>query len=276
MHHCFGSPVSRHAVYAAAVLLTAGCATNAKPSRPPTTPPAPPTAPSASLTSPWDDARVRGIEFRAVGSDAAWILEREAVQQWHFTTPNNTTNVWTPVPPPMLDTPSGQTTYHVKTPTHDLTIQIDTSTCPAAALHEPPTQTVTVQLDGKTYHGCGRPIAALLTNTYWKLLDLDGHPILARPKVPNPHLQLSPEDTRLLGSTGCNSLLGHYTLTGDAIQFGAVATTKMACADPDLAHQEQRLVHALTTATRLAISVDTLALYHETRPIARFVAVYLR
>jgi heat shock protein HslJ len=50
------------------------------------------------------------------------------------------------------------------------------------------------------------------------------------------------------GSGGCNSFSGPVTINGDAITFGALATTKMACT-PALMNQEQKFFAALA-ATR--------------------------
>jgi putative lipoprotein len=51
------------------------------------------------------------------------------------------------------------------------------------------------------------------------------------------------------GSGGCNSFSGPVTIKGDAITFGALATTEMACT-PALMNQEQKFFDALA-ATRL-------------------------
>jgi heat shock protein HslJ len=34
------------------------------------------------------------------------------------------------------------------------------------------------------------------------------------------------------GSTGCNTYMGPYTVDGDTLELGALATTRMACAPP--------------------------------------------
>jgi heat shock protein HslJ len=44
-------------------------------------------------------------------------------------------------------------------------------------------------------------------------------------------------DGRLAGHTGCNRFVGHYTLTGDSIEIGLLATTQMACPEPVMARE---------------------------------------
>ena len=50
--------------------------------------------------------------------------------------------------------------------------------------------------------------------------------------------------------TGCNTGSGTYTVAGDAVTFGPIATTRMACADPNGQAVEQAVLTVLTgTAT---------------------------
>ncbi len=63
------------------------------------------------------------------------------------------------------------------------------------------------------------------------------------------------EDGRLVGSTGCNRLIGAYELDGDRLVLGAVATTRRACLDDGVAQQEQRVLAVLRAGT-LAVELD--------------------
>ena len=53
---------------------------------------------------------------------------------------------------------------------------------------------------------------------------------------------------KVAGSGGCNRLFGQATIAGDALTFGGIGTTRMACA-PALMDQEQKFLGALA-ATR--------------------------
>ena len=53
---------------------------------------------------------------------------------------------------------------------------------------------------------------------------------------------------KVTGSGGCNRLFATATIAGDALMFGGVGTTRMACA-PALMDQEQKFLGALA-ATR--------------------------
>ena len=61
------------------------------------------------------------------------------------------------------------------------------------------------------------------------------------------------QDSRLSGSGGCNRYTGSYTLTGDRLRLGPLASTRMMC-DAVRMEQEDRFFQALSTAERCEIS----------------------
>lgn len=83
---------------------------------------------------------------------------------------------------------------------------------------------------GLALHGCesARPFE----RTTWQLAELDGNEVAADGdrEAPNLYFDDGPPQ-RVSGSTGCNRLSGSYSLSGDGLKFGPLATTKMACAD---------------------------------------------
>ena len=64
-------------------------------------------------------------------------------------------------------------------------------------------------------------------------------------------------DGRLSGHTSCNLMNGPYTLSGDKIQVGAIATTRMACGQL-LLEQEDRILTALEIAATARVRPDGL------------------
>ena len=68
-------------------------------------------------------------------------------------------------------------------------------------------------------------------------------------------------------------MFGSYEAAGGGrLRFVQLGSTKMACIEPARAQQEQRLMSALQSVDRYAITGDTLTLYENDRPRARFVA----
>lgn len=67
------------------------------------------------------------------------------------------------------------------------------------------------------------------------------------------------EDGRVAGSTGCNQYSGSYTVEGDSLELGQLASTQMACAPP-ADRIEQSYVAALDRVARWRLDGDELVL----------------
>lgn len=76
---------------------------------------------------------------------------------------------------------------------------------------------------------CPAASTASLENTYWKLITLAGKPVNVPDGQREPHLLLHPEQQRVSGSGGCNRIMGGYTLAGNRLGFGKLASTLMMC-----------------------------------------------
>jgi len=105
---------------------------------------------------PWEDARLRGVAFRALGNEPGWTLEIEPGQRMVFLGDYGATRVTTPVPAPAMDPATGRTTYHATTEAHDLEVLVDDEPCADDMSGELFEVTVTVRSNERTYHGCGR------------------------------------------------------------------------------------------------------------------------
>lgn len=72
---------------------------------------------------------------------------------------------------------------------------------------------------------------------------------------------LDRDEKRFNAKTGCNTLFGSYTLSDNQqLQFGAVASTLMACVDMDT---EQRLGQALPKVKQYRFQGEALELLDE-------------
>lgn len=110
-----------------------------------------------------------------------------------------------------------------------------------------------------------------LANTYWKLTELGGKPVAVTDNQREPHIVLQPDPTQVNGSGGCNRLFGSYETTGDALTFGGVGSTKMAC--PSGMDTEVAFLPALGRVARWRITGQQLELSDATGAVlARFEA----
>lgn len=65
---------------------------------------------------------------------------------------------------------------------------------------------------------------------------------------------------KVTGSGGCNRLFGTVTIAGDALTFGGIGTTRMACA-PALMDQEQKFLGALAATRTFRLDGPYLKFY---------------
>lgn len=117
---------------------------------------------------------------------------------------------------------------------------------------------------------------APLVNTYWKLVELRGQPVVGAEKQREAHVVLRVgEPPTAGGSGGCNRFTGSYRVEGDSIAFGQLAATMMAC--PQGMETEQQFLKALGEATAWKVTGQQLELRDGAGAvIARFEAVYMR
>ena len=157
---------------------------------------------------------------------------------------------------------------------------IFTSTEHIPAFGRTPDQPVKImvsQVSGTNSEGRSSPQKpnASLTNTYWKLTELNGEPALLGAGQRELHMILYNEGNHVKGFSGCNSFSGAYKVTESHIQFSQMASTRMACMDG--MEQEQRFLSALESTTGFKISGDSISLHGaDGQSLLRFEAIYLK
>lgn len=119
-----------------------------------------------------------------------------------------------------------------------------------------------------------RPDESLI-NTYWKLVSLDGAPVITHKDFREAHLVLQQQASRLAGATGCNTLMGSYRVENERIVFGQIASTKMACPTAQM-KTERDFLAALKEVTAWSVDGSMLVLSGDNNePLAVFEAVHL-
>ena len=113
-----------------------------------------------------------------------------------------------------------------------------------------------------------------LTNTYWKLTQLDGARVAMVPGQEREVRITLSDDGKVTGFTGCNRVMGGYTLAGTALRFTQLAGTRMAC-PPPLMQLESAVLANLNSVTGYRLEGEELILLKDGAPVARFESVYL-
>jgi putative lipoprotein len=106
----------------------------------------------------WEDTKLRGVDFRAVGNEPGWYLEIEDGKGMMLVMDYGQRWISTPVPVPEVERETARTVYHARTAAHDLTVLIEGKPCGDTMSGEQFATTVTMILNGRHYQGCGRTL----------------------------------------------------------------------------------------------------------------------
>lgn len=159
----------RHSLVMLATLAGVACAAPEKADPPvvaesarvPEQPPVAATTDSAPRrTDPWEDARARGIDFRALGQEPGWYLEIDDGTRITLVADYGERKVVTPAPAPVVEGGGARTTYDVRTDSHTLSVVVHREPadrpCRDGMSGFAIGETVIVRLDTTTYRGCGK------------------------------------------------------------------------------------------------------------------------
>jgi heat shock protein HslJ len=110
---------------------------------------------------------------------------------------------------------------------------------------------------------------AKLENTYWKLMTLGGENLKSPKGAREIQFMLTAETHRVTGFSGCNNMMGAYTVDQNKIVFSNMGGTRMFCENTmDI---EKRVHEMFSNATAWRISGKSLELIDSYgRPIATF------
>ncbi len=100
-----------------------------------------------------------------------------------------------------------------------------------------------------------------ITETYWKLIQLNGQAVVTGERQAREvYMLLREAENRLTGFAGCNNMRGFYDLGEDnRIRFRQVATTRMVC--PGVEVDEAAVVNMLNLSDTYIIGGNTLTLH---------------
>jgi heat shock protein HslJ len=118
----------------------------------------------------------------------------------------------------------------------------------------PHPETVALSMGDHTIRGCGGDPWSLLAGRTWVVEDIGGAGVIDSARATMGFDAAA----RVQGAGSCNRYNAAVTLTGETLSFGAIGSTRMACAEA-LMVQEQRLFGALSDVSGFDID-DTGAL----------------
>ena len=97
----------------------------------------------------------------------------------------------------------------------------------------------------------------LLEGTSWELVNIQKHLV-----ADGITITATFQDGAVSGSSGCNSYSGSYETDGKEISFGPLASTLMACMDPDnVMEQESQFLAWLQEAQSFSVNQGELMIF---------------
>ena len=106
----------------------------------------------------WEDAKLRGVDFRAIGNEPGWNLEIIQNEKIVFVGDYGQKRYAFSTTGPSTDQQSRTTVYEAQNDKHDLSVIIIGRRCHDTMSGEAFETTVNVILDGKIYRGCGKAL----------------------------------------------------------------------------------------------------------------------
>jgi putative lipoprotein len=106
----------------------------------------------------WEAAKLRGVDFRAIGNEPAWYLEISQAVDVLFVTDYGAQRHALSAEPPTVDIANQRSRYLAKSDQITLEITIDVQPCSDSMSGELFSSVVTVKRDDTYYRGCGRAL----------------------------------------------------------------------------------------------------------------------
>ena len=103
----------------------------------------------------WHAAKLRGVAFRAIGQEPGWLLEITNGEELLIKTNYGQDKQTFPYVEPREDKAARKTLFQLN---GDNSVLIEGKSCTDSMSGEAFETTVTVNLDGQTYKGCGRAL----------------------------------------------------------------------------------------------------------------------
>jgi membrane-bound inhibitor of C-type lysozyme len=106
----------------------------------------------------WEHARLNGVDFRATGNEPGWTLEITLDQDMVFTTHYGESSYRFLTPEPDINPSVRETSYLVENADHQMSVRLKGQSCQDSVSGETVAVTVTIELDGARYAGCGKAL----------------------------------------------------------------------------------------------------------------------
>jgi membrane-bound inhibitor of C-type lysozyme len=113
---------------------------------------------ASAAQNPWEAAGLMGVTYRAIGQEPGWMLQIQDGKRILLIADYGENRVSAEPAPAPQSLPGGGRRYEAQTGSGTLSVVIENKPCNDVMSGEPFPDTVTVMLNGRQYHGCGRSL----------------------------------------------------------------------------------------------------------------------
>jgi putative lipoprotein len=106
----------------------------------------------------WEDAKLRGVDFRALGNEPGWYLEISEKTKLMFVSNYGQSRYEFTLAAPVTDQAARMTSYTATDGRHTVTVVIEGRVCHDTMSGENFESTVLVRFNNEEYRGCGRAL----------------------------------------------------------------------------------------------------------------------
>ncbi|RIV25239.1 META domain-containing protein [Fibrisoma montanum] len=215
----------------------------------------------------WSRYLRAGDELIAMGNEPFWSLAVNAGKGTLRFKSMDGDSINAPLPQRNVDS-DGVITFDAEVASGRLKVLFAPDSCVDTMSGQRMDYRVQVNVKGKTYTGCGVSLRQMaLLNDIWVLTTLQGRSVKpSGPRNELPRLEISLTEGRVSGTTGCNRLNGRVQADSRQVQFGPLATTRMACMG-EAGQLEGDFLNALNQPLTYRVAEGKLTLLHNNLPV---------
>ncbi|RYY42074.1 MAG: META domain-containing protein [Chitinophagaceae bacterium] len=178
------------------------------------------TAVAGVLSEVLQQKQAQGIDFFAKGAQpASWTLDIDFDKILRFQSLDGTDYKSTPVQP-VVDELNKTSTYTTKAGKRNIVVILINESCTDGISGEKFSKKIRVEVDGRSYTGCGQYLYDNKLDGKWIVEKIDQQIVSAKDFAKGlPELSFNLNSGTLSGNDGCNSITGSIEVMGNRIKF---------------------------------------------------------
>lgn len=214
----------------------------------------------------WED----GVDFYAFGNEPFWSLDMDLDKEIRLKNLDGLDFI-APAVEPISAMDANVKRYRSITETGEIIVQLMQGECTdnmsgekfyygVSVDYKPNTAT-----EYTTYKGCGRFVPDPRLHDIWAIKEVNGTKIIPEEfKREHPRLEINITEGKVFGQDGCNSFRGGIEVQNEAIIFGNLASTMMACPDMEI---NTKITKALSGSKLTYKLEDNLVFYNKDKKV---------